>query len=181
MPTRNPRLTLTLDPSIAAQLRRMSELTGNSQASMVSEILQQSASVFDRMIHVLEAAELAQAAAKEEAAASLDRAQAKVEKQLGLVLDMFDEGTRPLLEHVEKVRRRKRPERAAGGAPGTGIPPARAGRATPPSNRGVRNDPKHTEKPAAMRLSGELKQESYKHARPIKKLDKTTVKKGAAA
>ena len=59
MPTPNPRLTITLEPSTAAQLRRMSELTGNSQSSMISELLSQSAPVFDRLITVLEAAEVA--------------------------------------------------------------------------------------------------------------------------
>ena len=59
MATSNPRLTITLEPSTAAQLRRMSELTGNSQSQMVSEILAQSSEVFERMIRVLEAAEVA--------------------------------------------------------------------------------------------------------------------------
>ena len=66
MTTANPRLTITLEPSIAAQLRRMSELTGNSQSQMVSEILTQSSEVFERMIRVLEAAEVAKQAAREE-------------------------------------------------------------------------------------------------------------------
>ena len=68
MPTQNPRLTVTLEPSVAARLRRVSELTGNSQGSMVADILSQSAPVFDRLIKLLEAAEVAQVAAREEAA-----------------------------------------------------------------------------------------------------------------
>ncbi|GAI87794.1 unnamed protein product, partial [marine sediment metagenome] len=97
MPTLNPRITVTLPPATAAQLRRMSELTGNSQSQMVSELLEQSSDVFDRMICVLEAAEAAQQSAREETAAKLERAQAKVERQLGLMLDLAETKTGSLL------------------------------------------------------------------------------------
>lgn len=172
MPTPNPRITITLEPSTAAQLRRMSTLTGNSQSAMVSELLTQSAPVFDRLIKVLEAAVTAEAEAKEQAVASLERAQQKLEQQLGLALDVFEEGARPLLERAEKVKRRAR-RSDAGGAPLAGIPPerkrARISTSTPLSNRGVRSDPKTGKKPATARVSGELKQESYKHANQAKK------------
>lgn len=137
MTTINPRLTITLEPSTAAQLRRMSELTGNSRSQMVAEILSQSSPVFDRMIRVLEAAEGAKQAAREETASRLARAQETVEEQLGLLLGSMDDMSRPLLEEAEKVRRRKArrgPETGASGAraaPGRGAP-------TPMSNRGVR-------------------------------------------
>ena len=134
MPTPNPRLTVTLEPSTAAQLRRMSELTGNSQSQMVSEILTQSSEVFERLIRVLEAAEVARQAAREETASRLDRAQAKVEKQLGLLLGTMDDMSRPLIEDAEKVRRRARRATAVG----DGLPRQRTARGapTPMSNRG---------------------------------------------
>ena len=59
MATKNPRLTITLTPSLAAQLRRLSELTGNSQSSLIAELLDGSGPVFDKMIQVLEAAAIA--------------------------------------------------------------------------------------------------------------------------
>lgn len=179
MPTANPRLTITLEPSTAAQLRRMSELTGNSQSAMISELLTQSAPVFDRLIAVLEAAEVAKTEAKEKAAEQLERAQAKVEKQLGLMLDWMDEEARPLLEHAEKVQRRTR--RSRGGVPRLRDTAASAAGATPPSNRGVRSDPKTGGKQATMRVSSHLGREKSKPANPTKKLDKTTAKKRAAA
>lgn len=178
MPTPNPRLTITLEPSTAAQLRRMSELTGNSQSSMISELLSQSAPVFDRLITVLEAAEVAKAAAREEAAEKLERAQGKIEKQLGLMLDWMDDSARPLIDHAEKVKRRARRRTAVDEC--AARPPAAGGApATPPSNRGVRSDPKKGKNPATARVSGELLRESYKHANHAKKLDETTVEKGA--
>ena len=176
MPTPNPRLTVTLEPSTAAQLRRMSELTGNSQSQMVSEILTQSSEVFERLIRVLEAAEVARQAAREETASRLDRAQAKVEKQLGLLLGTMDDMSRPLIEDAEKVRRRARRATAVG----DGLPRQRTARGAPSpmSNRGVRSDLEAGKKRASMRVSGELLRESYKHGTGTQKLDKTTVKKG---
>ena len=59
MPAKNPRLTITLQPVLAAQLRRLSELTGNSQSALIAELLEGSEPIFTRMIQVLEAAEQA--------------------------------------------------------------------------------------------------------------------------
>ena len=142
MATSNPRLTITLEPSTAAQLRRMSELTGNSQSQMVSEILTQSSEVFERMIRVLEAAEVARQAAREETAIRLGRAHDKFEKQLGLALETMDDVSRPLLEDAEKVRRRARKRTAVG----DGLPRPRTAAAgpTPMSNRGVRLTQRNT-------------------------------------
>lgn len=140
MPAINPRITITLEPSTAAQLRRMSALTGNSQSSMISELLAQSSPVFDRLIAVLEAAEVAKTAAREDAAEKLKAAQSKIENQLGLMLDWMDDSARPLIDHVEKVKRRARRRTAVDEC--AARPPAAGGApATPPSNRGVRSDP----------------------------------------
>ena len=116
----------------------MSELTGNSQSQMVSEILTQSSEVFERMIRVLEAAEVARQAAREETAIRLGRAHDKFEKQLGLALETMDDVSRPLLEDAEKVRRRAARKRTA---VGDGLPRPRTAAAgpTPMSNRGVRS------------------------------------------
>lgn len=141
MPTLNPRISITLEPSTAAQLRRMSELTGNSQSQMVSEILSQSSPVFERMIRVLEAAEVAKQAAKEQTATRLELAQSQVEKQLGLMLDSMDDMSRPLLDHAEQIRRRaRRAAKPSVGVARTAGPHAAPQRAsTPMSNRGVRS------------------------------------------
>src|SRR5450830_1319531 len=118
MPAKNPRLTITLQPVIAAQLRRLSELTGNSQSALIAELLDGTSPVFDRVIRVLEAAQQAQNSIKGSLAHSLDDAQTKVEQQLGLVLDLFDDATLPLLADLETVKRRSRPR--PGGTCGSG-------------------------------------------------------------
>jgi len=147
MPAKNPRLTITLQPVIAAQLRRLSELTGNSQSALIAELLDGSSPIFDRVIRVLEAAQQAQNSIKGSVAQGLDDAQSKVEKQLGLVLDLFDDATLPLLADVEQVKRRSRKRgdgraRALGGGAISAEP-------TPISNRGVRSDPIATKAIAA--------------------------------
>lgn len=140
MPTVNPRITVTLTAKSAAQLREMASLTGQSQSSMVAEILESSDEIFDRMIKVLRAAEHAKAAIKHRAADDLASAQTKVEAQLGLMLEAFDDASMPLLKDLEKVARRGRASGASGRAAPAVLAPS-----TPLSNRGVRYTPK-TEK-----------------------------------
>ena len=122
--TNKPRITVTITPEVHALLRRMCELTGNSQSSFVGELLAQSVPVFSRMVEGLEAAERLRGEAlraPDEIRASLDQAQGDLESQLGLVLDVIDDGFRPILKASEKVQRR-----------------ARRRSSTPLSNRGVR-------------------------------------------
>ncbi len=183
MPAVNPRLTITLDPALAATLRRLSELTGSSQSKLISEILEGSQEVFAKVIRVLEAAEAAKAEVKGRAAANLDAAQSRMESQLQLVMGEFDEYTGSLLSEVESIKRRARrhapgraqPDTVRGAGSGTKAVPSGGGKSaargasTPLSNRGVRSDPKKAGKPVTMRVSGELKPKSYKRARAAKK------------
>lgn len=139
MPTKNPRLTITLQPSTAAQLVELSRLTGNSQSALIGELLESSGPIFDRMILVLSAAEQAKTELKDRVASDLATSQSRIEQQLGLVLQELDFATGDLLADVESVKRRAaRPGRGEAGPARTG----RGARLTPPSNRGVRSDPK---------------------------------------
>ena len=131
MATKNPRLTITLKPSIAAHLRRLSQLTGNSQSALIAELLEGSEPVFERMIQVLEAAKSAQAAMKGRMVTDLEAAQAKMEGALGIVMDGFDQFTGSLLDEAEAVKRRGVGKRSAA-RPDASLP-------TPLSNRGVRS------------------------------------------
>lgn len=114
MTTKNPRLTLTLTPTIAAQLRRLSQLTGNSQASLVSELLEGQELVFSRVIQALEAVELIQEDMKSSFGRDLAKSQQVIESQLGLVLEKLDQASSPIIKEAEKIRRRKGRESAVG-------------------------------------------------------------------
>ncbi len=137
MPTKNPRLTITLEPLLAAQLRRLSELTGNSQSKLLAEMLEGATVIFERVIAVLEAADHAKKSLQGKVAHDMGHAHDRIEKQLGLILDDFDRATLPLLVDVEKVSRRSArastPSAARGRRPGGSPSP------TPLSNRGVRS------------------------------------------
>lgn len=135
MPAVNPRITITLTPEVHALLRRLSVLTGNSQSAMVGELLESSQPVFERMLVLLEAADKLKREgmqAPEDIKNSLSRAHDKLEAQLGLALESFEQGGAPLLREAEKVTRR-----AGRGGPARGEKrPARKA-PTPISNRGV--------------------------------------------
>jgi hypothetical protein len=138
MPAANPRLSITLDPSVAAILRRLSQLTGNSQSALVGQLLTESAPIFERMAAVLEAATRLKEqgdSIPKEMGAGLKRAQERMETQLGLLVDDMDVGLRPILDRAEKVQRRATKGDARSAA-------AFGGRQEPPmSNRGVTTPP----------------------------------------
>ena len=106
MPAINPRITITLTPSVHALLRELSGLTGNSQSAIVAELLETSAPVFERVVATLKAAATVHDEAKAQIVAGMGRAQSKLEDQLSLALGTMDDASRPLLEEAEKVKRR---------------------------------------------------------------------------
>lgn len=134
MPTSNPRITITLTPSTHSLLRELSSLTGNSMSSTVGELLSGNEPVFERIVTVLRAAKTVQEEGKASMVEALNKAQARIETQLGLALEAMDDGARPILDKAEEVSRRGRK-----GAPRAGMVSARASVPTPISNRGVRS------------------------------------------
>jgi hypothetical protein len=140
MPAKNPRLTITLKPALAAQFRQLSQLTGNSQSALIGDLLEGSEPVIARVIQVLEAAQVAKQSLRGRLADDMDKAQAQVEGALGIAMEGFNEITGALLKDAEAVtqRGRHRGEPASGGD-GHFVAPL-----TPISNRGVRLDPTAT-------------------------------------
>lgn len=148
MPAKHPRLTITLDPTVHAQLRRLSELTGNSQSALIAELLSGTRPVFTRLIEVLTAAKDARSSLKGQLAKELHLAQDRLERGIGLddarlaaaavhleAAQIMEERSRslPLFEVQHRARRKSLPAQAGGA-------PARS--ATPMSNRGVRSTDK---------------------------------------
>jgi hypothetical protein len=133
MPALNPRLTITLKPSTSAQLRTLSDLTGESQSALIAGLLEANEETLGRLITVLQAAQDAKHALTDDLADGMKKAQAQIERQLGLSLESFDVATKPLLDEAERVvrRRAKAVSRPAAARPVKAAP-------TPMSNRGVR-------------------------------------------
>jgi predicted DNA-binding protein len=150
MPAANPRITITLKPEVHEVLKRLSSLTGNSQSSMVGEILNDSFPVFERMVQVLSAAEKMRADAMkshQEIGRGLKLAHGRIERQLGLSLVDLEESFLPILEAADEVDRRAATDgqRASEGEHGGPSGGARRG-STPISNRGVRSTPEAKKK-----------------------------------
>jgi hypothetical protein len=106
MPTVNPRITVTVTPSVAAVLAELSEVSGQSQSSHVAELLEASLPVLQRVVLTIRAAKDVQQDARDNIVAGLERAQAKAEKQLDLLIEGWDEASAPLLAQAESIRRR---------------------------------------------------------------------------
>ncbi|MBE0581983.1 hypothetical protein, partial [Devosia sp.] len=126
-----------LKPPIAAVLRELSALTGNSQSALVAELLEEAAPVFTRMVRILRAAEQAKRAVKDELVSGMEAAQTRLEGQLGLALTELDAFEGQLLGTAERVLRRRGRSAAVSGD-------AAAQRQPPISNRGVRSPKKTT-------------------------------------
>ena len=103
MPTKNPRLTITLNPSLSVQLREISRLTGNSQSSVISQLLEGSHAVFDRIIAVLLAADSAKRSLRGNISQQISSAQTEIEQQLGLFTPLSNRGVRSGENHSETV------------------------------------------------------------------------------
>ena len=116
MATTKPRITVTLKPSTHATLRRMSELTKNSQSAIVGELLTSAEPVFDRMVRIMEAAVRAKEGAQGTVLKGLEQAHAVMERQLGLLDADFDVRTQDMLDGLEQVARRSGRGAAAPGA-----------------------------------------------------------------
>ena len=154
MPTLNPRISVTLTPAVSAVLKELSVLSGNSQSSMVAELLETSVPIFEKVCTVLRAAATVQESAKTQFRVNLERAHEALEAQMGLELGRVDEIARPLLEAAEKVQRRGGGRARTGGRSGplTGQASdektlAKPASRTPVSNRGVTPTPS-TRKPS---------------------------------
>ena len=137
MPAKYPRLTITMRPGLHAMLRRLSDLTGQSQSALIFELLDGAEPVLARVIRLLETADLAKHELKGQLARDMSDAQERIEHQLGLTLIGLgeDEGDVRALWSAEEegpVRRRRGGRQAIAAAAAPPIP-------TPISNRGVRS------------------------------------------
>lgn len=139
MPAKNPRLTITLEPQLGAYLRKLSELTGNSQSRLIGELLEDVEPVLVKMIKLLQAAQSASDQVRGRIRSDLEAAHLRIEEQLGFPLtDPEDELLPgPLLVDVEKVARRRRKQPAGAAVPTRAA--ALPSTETPLSNRGVRS------------------------------------------
>jgi len=104
MATKNPRISVMLKPSTSALLIRVGQLTKQSQSAMIAEIIESTEPVFERLITVLEAAQLVSQDLKDGTKKSLEVAEKKLHEQLGFTLAMFDEVSAPIVDAATELR-----------------------------------------------------------------------------
>jgi hypothetical protein len=154
MPTKNPRVAVTLPPSLDLLVGRMALYARTSKSSVLRELLETAEPALQRTVALMEAAHGAAGAMKARLATQLDATIADSEATMARLLGQLDEATSDLVRQAEAIPER-RP--APGGLPRSGRVPATVGaRVNPPaSNRGVKS-PRHSEnrgKSAAPRKS----------------------------
>ena len=90
MATIKPRITVTLEKRQHDVLHSISESTGQSMSAMVSEVIELSMPVFERMAVTFQQLKNQSDKQKAEMAAAMDRAQDQLEPIAQAALDQFD-------------------------------------------------------------------------------------------
>jgi len=134
MPTENPRVNVTLSPSLYDLVGAMARAQRVSRSQVLRELLEAAEPALQRVVKMMDAAERAKGAVKAGFAENLLRSQQVLEQELERQLSMVDGVSTDLVTLAERIQGR-RPARAAqprttGGALGEN-PPA--------SNRGVKS------------------------------------------
>jgi predicted DNA-binding protein len=122
MPTKNPRLSVVLSPSLAATLAALSEATGDSASSLVRGLLEQTEPALQRMTQLVVAAKAAPSQIGSGMSESMDRVINDLEDALAVADARTKRVHRDLVSAAETVRGRRRS--ATAGAAGRGASPA---------------------------------------------------------
>jgi len=125
MPTKNPRLSVVLSPSMAATLAALSEATGDSASSLVRGLLEQTEPALQRMVQLVNAAKQAKGSIGSGVGQSLDRVVSDLEDALVLAEHRAGRVVRDLVDSAETVKGRRRGTTgAAGSAPAAAAVPS---------------------------------------------------------
>lgn len=137
MPTTNPRVNVTLSPSLDALVARMARLQEVSKSQVLRELLEAAEPALQRAATFMEAASQVRAEVLGGIGQSLEQAQDSLERRMQGELAKLDALTADLVDQAEAVRGRRR-RRAA--SPAVAPPRARSEPKNPPaSNRGVKS------------------------------------------
>lgn len=139
MATTKPRITVTLTQRQHDVLKAISEYGGQSMSAFVSEILEQSLPVLERMAESFRKIKAAQDEQKKRIATELDQAQSAVEPMLDQVIGQFDLFMARIEEAAGADDGGKRS--AAAAAPAAVLTPATNRGVTPKAGRGRKSPP----------------------------------------
>ena len=148
MPTTNPRINVTLSPSLDHLVARMASHQRVSKAQVLRELLEAAEPALQRAVLLMDAAAEASAEVRHGMRHGLDRAMGKAERSAAGLLRQFEATTDDLVAAAEAVKGRRpaRPGRTATPARQAGPGAGAVGQDPPPSKRGVRSHPRGQEK-----------------------------------
>lgn len=161
MPTKKPRVTITLEPRVYKALKAFSDGTGQPMAQFVNEVLNQSLPVLEKLALITQRAKQAKPNALHQIVTGLGRLESQALHSLGAVtgaLDMFAT-TSPAPESADAAPPASR-IRGRSGQKTTASPPIpnRGGQDLPPT-------PKKTQKTPSPRGSNVVRIRESRHAR----------------
>ena len=143
MPTVNPRVNVTLPPSLDLLVGRMAAHQRCSKSQVLRELLEAAEPALQRAVALMDAASQAAGAVKQGLAKSLDQAQSEAEKHAATMLARMEGITGDLVAQAEVIRER-RPARKAeprSGRRAPSDPPASKRGVKSPSTRKTRGKP----------------------------------------
>lgn len=132
MPTQNPRVNVTLSPSLDSLVSRMAKMERVSKSQVLRELLQAAEPALQRAVALMEAASSARVEARRDLAEGLAKSQRVLEETLEENLALLAAHGGDLVSDAEAVKGR-RPARKAERAP------AASPKDPPTSNRGVKS------------------------------------------
>ncbi len=139
MPSKNPRLSVVLSPSLAATLAALSHATGDSASSLVRGILEQTEPALQRMCQLVVAASSAKGQIGGGVSNSLHRVIEDLHDAMAVADARAGRVVADLVSQAEGVNGRARRTGAGGGAGRVGAPRVSTGVVSTPScNTGVR-------------------------------------------
>ena len=139
MPTENPRVNVTISPSMDALVSRLATLQRISKASVLRELLETAEPGLRHALALMEAAQDASQTAHKRLAADMERALQATERYERSMSNAFAHSLGDLVADAETVRGR-RPGRTGVARPAGMVAPGRSRRKDPPSsNRGVKS------------------------------------------
>jgi hypothetical protein len=137
MPTSNPRIIVTVSPSLDALVDRLARLQRVSKSQVLRELLEAAEPALQRAAALMDAASTATSEVLSKLAADLDRAQSDAEAVRDVQLARADAMTADLVAEAEAIRGRRpvSAQRAPAGVSGS----PRSPKNPPVSNRGVKS------------------------------------------
>lgn len=115
MSTNKPRLTLTLEPDVAAQVERLARLQGCPKSRVLTELLEGIGPMLSKVADTLELAMKVQKSAKAGLARAVEETEAELQPMLAAVISAYDGLGRQIGEIANRLD-----EEGGGGACGRG-------------------------------------------------------------